>query len=149
MPRKKKPVAEETPVEPVAVIAPPAAEEDLPLPDQPPLDIVLGWLLDAHRPQDVREACRAKFPELDADELLTKADEHFARLAQTCDLDQLFGWTFSSLCDIVRELKSLGDFASAARVIGQINSLAREHVRERDQSETDAETEPAAKLFRA
>jgi hypothetical protein len=137
--KKEKPAAAEeaSPLVETAVAVPPATPppELAPLPNQPPRDIVAGWFLDGQRTNDVREAIRAYWPDLDEAqtvELLTAATEGFRREAELCDVEIVVGFALTSTRDLYRRLVDVGDFATALRALESLTKLARSWTAERD-----------------
>jgi hypothetical protein len=88
----------------------------------PPVDEVVGWLIEGHRDADIRGAIKEKWPELDAVTLQNAAVEHFRRAAN-CEPAVIVGFALEAYRDLYRRMMKIGDFAGATKAVKELVAL--------------------------
>jgi hypothetical protein len=98
------------------------AQEE-PTPQSSPLKSVLAWILAANDERDIREAIRAKYPEIKEDEILSEAVKEIEAIGNESP-EFTRGWALAATRELVRKMIEVGDFANAMRGIKQVHELA-------------------------
>jgi hypothetical protein len=88
-----------------------------------PLKSVLAWILAANDERDIREAIRAKFPEIKEDAIIAEAVKEIEAIGNE-SADFTRGWALAATRELVRKMIEVGDFANAMRGIKQVAELA-------------------------
>lgn len=107
-----------------------------------PVDEVLAWLLDGHRDCNIREAIKAKWPDLDPIKLQMAAVEHFRRAA-VCEPEVIVGFAIEAYRDLYRRSLQIGDFAGATKAVKELVALTPHVQRFRQNTTCDDTSETA------
>lgn len=98
-------------------LAPPLAFPDA-------LHELTRWILNGDDEHDLRKRIRERFSHLSADELLTKAAQHF-QTAGECEPEAIRGFCIEAYRDLYRRCIDSGDLPTALKALARLEQTSK------------------------
>lgn len=88
----------------------------------PPAQAVIEWLVAGASEQQIVEALKAKYPDVDANNTLTTVADRLAKAGRP-DVDAVRGWALMSYRKLYQSMMQVGDYDGCRKVVKEIVSL--------------------------